>query len=79
MVASVEAGGARRHTRRLDLQISLLTEHEITRLITLVAGIAGRMEIEEAHNPELAELSRDVQVIERMEDYERDAGSESQQ
>lgn len=40
------------------------------------------MEIEEAHNPELAELSRDVQpekVIEKMEDYERDAGSESQQ
>lgn len=66
----------------LDLQISLLTEHEITRLITLVAGIAERMEIEEAHNPELAELSRDVQpekVIEKMEDYERDAGSESQQ
>ncbi len=44
----------------LDLQISLLAEHEITRLLTLVRGVASRMGIEEAGNPELNELSRDV-------------------
>jgi uncharacterized membrane protein len=65
----------------LDLQISLLTEHEITRLITLVTAIAERMDIAAAHNPELAELSRDVQpekVIEKMEAHERDTGGRPQ-
>src|SRR5689334_7565803 len=54
----------------LDLQISLLAEHEVTRLITLVTGIAERMGIEESHNPELNELAKDVQpekVLDRIE------------
>jgi uncharacterized membrane protein len=57
----------------LDLQVSLLAEHEITRLITLVTAIAERMGMEEAQNPELAELARDVApeaVIDRMEQAE---------
>ena len=37
----------------LDLQVSLLAEHEITRLITLVAAMAKQMGIEEAQDPEL--------------------------
>ena len=45
----------------LDLQISLLAEHEITRVVALVGEIAARMGIESAGDPELAELSRDVQ------------------
>ena len=45
----------------LDLQISLLAEHEITRLIVLVGEIAERMGIESARDPELAELTRDVE------------------
>jgi uncharacterized membrane protein len=44
----------------LDLQISLLSEHEITRLITLVKGIAQKLQVEEAENPEINELSQDV-------------------
>src|SRR5438309_323955 len=44
----------------LDLQISLLAEHEVTRLITLVTAIAKKMDIEDAYNPEIEELSRDV-------------------
>jgi uncharacterized membrane protein len=54
----------------LGLQISLLSEHEITRLITLIAAMAGRMGLDVAQDPELAELSQDVapeQVIEKME------------
>jgi uncharacterized membrane protein len=54
----------------LDLQISLLAEHEITRLITLVAAIAQRMGIETSEDPELAELAKDVapeQVLDTME------------
>jgi uncharacterized membrane protein len=62
----------------LDLQISLLAEHEITRLITLVTAIAERLELDVAQNPELAELSQDVapeKVMEKMEDHERSAAT----
>ena len=45
----------------LDLQVSLLAEHEVTRLIQLTAAIADRLGIAEAQHPELPELSRDVQ------------------
>lgn len=58
----------------LDLQISLLSEHEITRLITLVRAMADRMGIEASHDPELSELSRDVQpekVLDRIEENAR--------
>jgi uncharacterized membrane protein len=58
----------------LDLQISLLAEHEITRLITLVTAIAERMGIEASHDPELSELAQDVApetVLEEMEENER--------
>jgi uncharacterized membrane protein len=44
----------------LDLQISLLAEHEITRLLKLVTAVAARMGIDAAQDPELAELAQDV-------------------
>ena len=44
----------------LDLQISLLAEHEITRLVTLVSTIAGRMGIETEADPEVKEIEQDV-------------------
>ena len=61
----------------LDLQISLLAEHEISRVIALVRSIAERMEIEGAHDPELTELACDVEperVMERIS-QEKDAGA----
>ncbi len=45
----------------LDLQVSLLAEHEVTQLITLVREMARRMGVEQAHDPELDELARDIQ------------------
>ena len=54
----------------LDLQVSLLAEHEITRLITLVQAVARRLDVDEAEDPELAELARDVapeRVLEEIE------------
>jgi uncharacterized membrane protein len=59
----------------LDLQVSLLGEHEITRLITLVSAIARKMDIAEGHDPELEELSKDVHpeiVLDTMEKQERE-------
>ena len=61
----------------LDLQVSLLAEHEVTRLITLVRAMAGRMGIQEAQDPELNELARDVHpenVLDRIEATEREQG-----
>jgi uncharacterized membrane protein len=60
----------------LDLQITLLAEYEITRLITLVTAMASRMGMDPAQDPELAELSKDVapeEVMEKMEAHERAA------
>ena len=44
----------------LHVQISLLNEHEVTRLVTLVAAIARKLELEEAEMAEIPELERDV-------------------
>ena len=62
----------------LDLHISLLAEHEVTRLITLVSSIAQRMGIEPAvDQPELTELEKDVdpeKVLEKIQQTESDFG-----
>lgn len=53
----------------LNLQITLLSEHEITRLIHLTAAIAARLGIAEANDPHLDELKRDVapeKVVEKI-------------
>jgi uncharacterized membrane protein len=44
----------------LDLQISLLAEHEVTRLVTLVPGIADRMGVKTEADGELEEITQDV-------------------
>ncbi|HET7625825.1 MAG TPA: DUF1003 domain-containing protein [Verrucomicrobiae bacterium] len=59
----------------LDLQISLLAEHEITRVIMLVRAIASKMGIKESNDPELAELVKDVQperVLDKIEENAAD-------
>jgi uncharacterized membrane protein len=58
----------------LDLQISLLAEHEITRLIAMVTEIGNRMGVDSAKNPELDELARDVapeQVLDTIQEQEK--------
>ena len=57
----------------LDLQISLLAEHEITRLVQLVSQIAARMDIQQGHSSELHELKQDIApetVLDRIEQVE---------
>ncbi|HEY8618433.1 DUF1003 domain-containing protein [Phenylobacterium sp.] len=44
----------------LDLQINLLTEHEVTRLIQLTTAIADKLDIHESRDPALDELRKDV-------------------
>jgi uncharacterized membrane protein len=60
----------------LDLQVSLLTEHEVTTLAGLVREIARRLEIPEAEEPELEEVLTDVrpeEVMDVMAHHEQDA------
>ena len=88
MVASVEAifvstfvlvsqnrmGAMAERRAELDLQISLLSEHEITRLLALTTEMARRMGIEAAERDELRQLAADVApeaVLDRMEASER--------
>jgi uncharacterized membrane protein len=59
----------------LDLQVSLLAEHEVTQLIALVRAIAARLDVKVAQDSELAELEKDVapeQVLDLMERREAD-------
>jgi uncharacterized membrane protein len=62
----------------LDLQISLLAEHEVTRVVSMLTALADRMGVAEAKNPELAELAEDVRperVLDRIESGEASEGS----
>lgn len=58
----------------LDLQISLLAEHEVTRLLGMVTQMAQRMGLPASNDPELGELVQDVlpeRVLERMEEIDQ--------
>ena len=58
----------------LDLQVSLLAEHEVTRLVQLVTQMAEKMGIEDSQDPELEELAQDVapeKVLDEMEQHAR--------
>ncbi len=44
----------------LDLQISLLAEHEITKLATLLGAVAERLEVRVSANPEIQEIQQNV-------------------
>ena len=60
----------------LDLQVSLLAEHEVTKLATLVAGIAERMGVRTEADEELDEITQDVApeaVLDEIEATEPEA------
>ena len=59
----------------LDLQISLLTEHEVTRILTMLSAIAKKIGIEEIVDKEIEELSKDIhpeKVMDSMESASED-------
>ena len=62
----------------LDLQISLLAEHEITKLAALVSAIADRVGVEVKDDDELNEVKQDVSpeaVLDEIEEASPQAGS----
>lgn len=58
----------------LDLQVSLLAEHEITRLVLLVTEMAKKLDVAEAQDPELTELEKDVQPEQVLDAIAREKG-----
>jgi uncharacterized membrane protein len=59
----------------LDLQINLLAEHEVTRLITLTSAIADALGVAEANTAEISELERDVAPEAVLDSLEADTAS----
>ena len=55
----------------LDLQISLLSEHELTRLVSLTRRLAERVGVDSSDDPELHEIQRDVAPDEVLDALER--------
>jgi uncharacterized membrane protein len=59
----------------LDLQINLLAEHEITRILKLVDAMAERMGVTESQDEETEELEQDVSpkvLLQEIEERERE-------
>ena len=59
----------------LGLQVSLLAEHEITRLVEIVTEIGKKMQIDASHDPELSELAHTIapeKVLDTLEQTERE-------
>jgi uncharacterized membrane protein len=90
MIASVEAiflstfilitqnrmAAAADRRAELDLQVSLLAEAEITKLVELVSEIAERMEVPAARQGEIEEMKQLVQpevVLDAIEEAQTDA------
>ncbi len=44
----------------LDLHVNLLAEHELTRLVTMVAAIAEKLEVRTEADPEIEDITKDV-------------------
>lgn len=64
----------------LDLQVSLLAEHEITKILTLVSAIGHKLQVEEADNPEYDELAREVRpekVLDTIDKHKQDINNKN--
>ncbi len=59
------------HRADLDLQINLLSEHEITRVIRMLDAIQDRLGIENDSDAELVQLERNVSPREVLQEMDR--------
>lgn len=58
----------------LDLQISLLTEHEITKLAALIMAVAQRLDVPIAADEELHEVKQDIAPEAVLDEIESEEG-----
>lgn len=70
------AGVAADRRADLDLQINLLSEYEITRMLRLVDAMAEKMGVEEAYDPSLDELETATEPAAVMLNLEDGGGTD---
>ncbi len=71
LISQNRASAAANRRAELDLQVNLLSEHEVTRLLSLTAAIAQKLGVAEASDPSLPELTEHVapeKVLDRIEE-----------
>ena len=75
LISQNRAAAAANRRADLDLQINLLAEHEVTRLISLTSRIADHLGVAAELAPELDELQRDIApeaVLDELATSDRD-------
>ena len=78
LISQNHAGAIADKRADLDLQINLLSEHEVTRLLTLMDAVAQHLGVDVDKKPELEELKKDVgakQVLDKIESREESGRS----
>lgn len=74
LITQNRAAAAADRRDELDLQINLLAEHELTRLMSLTKEIAARLGVEAAQDPEIRELEQDVRPEAVLDSLQRNRG-----
>jgi uncharacterized membrane protein len=80
LISQNHAGAIADKRADLDLQINLLSEHEVTRLLTLMDAVVEHLGVDVDKRPELEELKKDVcagQVLDKIESREKSGRSKS--
>ncbi|MBC7851868.1 MAG: DUF1003 domain-containing protein [Pirellulaceae bacterium] len=57
----------------LDVQIDLLAEHEVTRILCVVTAIAEKLQIRIPAGPDMHELEKDIEPDELLKELEKQA------
>ena len=73
LISQNRAAAAAERRAELDLHVGLLTEHEVTRILQIVSGLAEHLNVPIPAEEGLDELKRDIapeQVLERIEQAE---------
>lgn len=70
LISQNQAGELADKRADLDLQINLLSEHEVTRLLTLMDAVADHLGINTCKKPEVEELKKDVAAEEVLNEIE---------
>jgi len=74
LISQNHAGAIAEKRAELDLQINLLSEHEITRLLMLMDAVADHLGVDLSKKPEVEELKKDVpaeEVLNKIESREK--------
>ncbi len=73
LISQNRAAAAADRRAELDVQVNLLSEHDITQLLHLTIAVAEKLGVREAHDPSLLELEEHVapeKVLDKIEESE---------